>query len=333
MRHYKVVRLLDLAKALASNAEGLTLDEMAHVLGANRRTVERMRDALRLVFPNLEEVSDGRLKRFRISGGLDGFMQSPSAEELAELEAAADALERGGAEARASTLRSLASKIRSAQRPSVRRKVDPDLETLRDTQLTASAPRVSSVVDESTLALLREAILSSRRLNFYYTRSDGDARRRSVEPYGFLWGQAASYLVGPEEAKSDPVLWRLDRIEEVALADYFSGPPESFSIDAYASRSFGVFQEERRNIRIRFDADIAPAARTYFFHETQEMKTLKDGSLEVCFAAGGVLEVARHVMSWGGGAEVVEPDELRQLVISELEKIRARHAADQTISS
>ncbi|WP_300974490.1 WYL domain-containing protein [Sphingomonas sp. LHG3406-1] len=327
MRHYKVVRLLDLAKALASNAEGLTLDEMAHVLGANRRTVERMRDALRLVFPNLEEVSDGRLKRFRISGGLDGFMQSPSAEELAELEAAAGALERGGAEARASTLRSLAGKIRSAQRPSVRRRVDPDLETLRDTQLTASAPRVSSVVDESTLALLREALLSSRRIQFFYTRSDGDARTRSVEPYGFLWGQVASYLVGPEEAKSDPVLWRLDRIDEVALADYFSGPPESFSIEAYASRSFGVFQEQPRRIRIRFDAEVAGAAKNHFFHETQELTSLKDGTLEVSFSAGGLLEVARHVMGWGGGAEVLEPNELRELVVAEVEKVRARHAS------
>jgi predicted DNA-binding transcriptional regulator YafY len=325
LRHYKVVRLLDLAKALASNAEGLTLDEMAHVLGANRRTVERMRDALRLVFPNLEEVSDGRLKRFRISGGLDGFMQSPSAQELTELEAAAMALDRGGAGARAAMLRSLAGKIRSAQRSSVRRRVDPDLETLRDTQLTASAPHVHTIVSEGTLALLREAILSSRRISFRYTRSDGDERTRSVEPYGLLWGQAASYLVGPEEAKADPVLWRLDRIEEANLGDYFTGPPESFSIEAYASRSFGIFQEEPQQIRIRFDANVADAVKCHFFHETQKMVPLKDGSLEISFSAGGLLEVARHVMSWGGAAEVLEPKELRELVFGEIEKVRVRH--------
>src|SRR5690349_20205930 len=85
MRHYKTVRLLDLAKALAGSAEGLTLDEMASVLKADRRTAERMRAALRLVFPQMEEVVDGRQKKFRITGGLDGFIQAPTAEELAEL--------------------------------------------------------------------------------------------------------------------------------------------------------------------------------------------------------------------------------------------------------
>ena len=51
MRHEKAARLLDLARMLASSAEGLTLDEMAERLGVGRRTAERMRDAVREAFP------------------------------------------------------------------------------------------------------------------------------------------------------------------------------------------------------------------------------------------------------------------------------------------
>ena len=58
MRHEKAGRLLELARLLASTAEGLTLDEMAERLGVGRRTAERMRDAVRDVFPQLEEVDD-----------------------------------------------------------------------------------------------------------------------------------------------------------------------------------------------------------------------------------------------------------------------------------
>ena len=46
MRHEKAAALLDLARALAASAEGLTLDEMARAAGVGRRTAERMRDAL-----------------------------------------------------------------------------------------------------------------------------------------------------------------------------------------------------------------------------------------------------------------------------------------------
>ena len=56
MRHEKAADLLKLALLLAGSAEGLTLDEMAREIGVGRRTVERMRDALRELFPQLEEV-------------------------------------------------------------------------------------------------------------------------------------------------------------------------------------------------------------------------------------------------------------------------------------
>ena len=90
MRHEKAGRLLELARMLASTAEGLTLDEMAQRLGVGRRTAERMRDAVRDVFPQLEDVDDPPTRRFRIPAGLDGLFQAPTAEELAALTAAAE---------------------------------------------------------------------------------------------------------------------------------------------------------------------------------------------------------------------------------------------------
>src|SRR5450432_2115167 len=101
MRHEKGARLLKLARLLAGSAESLTLDEMAQALGVGRRTAERMRDAVREVFPNLEEIDDPPTRRFRIPGGLDGVFQSPDADELAALRGAADALAAAGAGVRA----------------------------------------------------------------------------------------------------------------------------------------------------------------------------------------------------------------------------------------
>ena len=85
MRHEKAADLLKLALLLAGSAEGLTLDEMSRAIGCGRRTVERMRDALCDLFPQLEEVEDPPTKRFRIPGGLDRLFQAPLPEELAAL--------------------------------------------------------------------------------------------------------------------------------------------------------------------------------------------------------------------------------------------------------
>src|ERR1700751_2260619 len=116
MRHEKAGRLLELARLLASTAEGLTRDEMAERLGIGRRTAERMRDAVREVFPQLEEVDDPPTRRFRIPAGLDGLFQAPTAEELAALTAAAEMLAAQGAQVRAGALRSLEQKVLAATR-------------------------------------------------------------------------------------------------------------------------------------------------------------------------------------------------------------------------
>ena len=85
MRYDRTRKILELARALAGSAEGLTLDDMCRVTGCGRRTAERMRDTIREVFPQMEEVHDHPTKRFRIPRGLDGFFQDPTAEELSDL--------------------------------------------------------------------------------------------------------------------------------------------------------------------------------------------------------------------------------------------------------
>ena len=129
MRHNKATVLLHLARALAASAEGMTLDKMAAFSSehgpadAVRSGAERMRDALQTLFPQLEERTDGSRKRFRIPGGLDGFMLIPTADELAELRAAARTQDGIGGSARSALLRGLSIKIEAAIRPGIRRRL------------------------------------------------------------------------------------------------------------------------------------------------------------------------------------------------------------------
>src|SRR5271166_4418258 len=86
--------------------------------GAGRgRTAERMRDAVEAAFGPLEREDDGRRVRFRLAArGLGNFASAPTADELAELENAARALEATGNGSRAATLRSLGMKIGASLR-------------------------------------------------------------------------------------------------------------------------------------------------------------------------------------------------------------------------
>ena len=168
MRHEKAGRLLELARMLAGTAEGLTLDDMAERLGVGRRTAERMRDAVRDVFPQLEEVDDPPTRRFRIPAGLDGLFQAPTAEELAALAAAAETFAQQGAGSRAGALRSLEQKVLSATRAAARRKLAPDLEALLQAETIAVQAGPRPFEDDTVLSAVREAVKSLSTLVFRY---------------------------------------------------------------------------------------------------------------------------------------------------------------------
>ncbi|MEW6255563.1 MAG: WYL domain-containing protein [Pseudomonadota bacterium] len=325
VRLERAANLLRLALELAGSAEGLSLSEIERQFSVNRRTAERMRDAVRDLFPTFETLSEGRHRRFRIKGGLSGFLAAPTVSEQAELEVAIRSLEQTGYAARAALLRSLRSKISAALRDSARRRLAPDIEALCRVEAIARQVGPRAVTDSATLELLRAALIGMERVRFSYPLPDRpEGYVRTVVPYGLLFGRNA-YLVGRETRRREAVLWRLDRMGGLKLTVQSGEIPQSFDLDAYAARSFGTFQEEPQHVVLRFAPSAAEAAARTLFHPSQEMRELEDGRLEVQFAAAAQLEIVHHLFGWGGTVEIVEPKVLRDRMIAELKVALASH--------
>jgi predicted DNA-binding transcriptional regulator YafY len=324
MRHDKALSLLELGRRLAGSAEGLTLDEMADSVGVDRRTVERMRDRLQDLFPQMEAVPDPPTKRFRIPSGLDGFMQTPTLEELTALSAAHLELQAEGATVRAAALRSLEGKILSALRAPARRRLAPDLEALLQAEAIAvqAGPRPSE--DEAVLGAIREAIKATRALIFRYAGGSSPGRMREVTPYGLLFGRS-NYLVAAEGEAAPPRNWRLDRIEAIVLSDRTAAKPAGFSLQAYADQSFGIYQDDTEDVTLRIAATAADSARRWRFQVGQVLTPLPDGALEVSFRASGMRELAWHLFTWGEAVTVLAPDRLRLLLVEQLRQALAAH--------
>jgi predicted DNA-binding transcriptional regulator YafY len=321
MRLEKAAALLDLARALAGSAEGLTLDEMADRAGVDRRTAERMRDRLADLFPQLEVISE---PRFRIPAGLDGFMQAPTADELAALGSATAELEAEGSVLRAAALRSLEGKMLSALRAPLRRRIAPDLEALLQAEAIAvqAGPRPSE--DEAVLGAVREALKAGRALGFRYEGGSTPGRAREVTPYGLLFGRS-NYLVAAE-GEGRPRNWRLDRLRDVAVLAQAAARPADFSLQAYADQSFGIYQDDMEDVVLRISARGADSARRWRFHVGQVVRDLPDGRVEVAFRASGMRELAWHLFTWGSDVEIVAPDRLRVLLVEALRSALAAHA-------
>ena len=327
MRHEKAGRLLELARLLAGTSEGLTLDEMAERIGVGRRTAERMRDAVRDVFPQLEEVDDPPTRRFRIPAGLDGLFQAPTAEELAALKAAGDAFAQQGAQVRAAALRSLEQKVLSATRAAARRRLAPDLEALLQAETIAVQAGPRPFEDETVLARVREALLSMQRLSFRYEGGATPGRVREVTPFGVLFGRS-NYLVAAEDEATGPRNWRLDRIHDIAVTDTAAARPEAFSLQAYADESFGIYQDDTEDVVLRVSPEGAEDALRWRFHARQSLEPQADGAVIVRFRASGMRELAWHLFTWGDKLRIVEPQALKDIMAQEIDAARRAHTSE-----
>lgn len=327
MRYKPSKNLLRLAFMLAGTRTGLTLDEMARELEMDRRTVERYRDVLQELFPQLESWDDdGRVRRWRMPGEALAGVAEPRAEVVAAVEAAAGAcMDRGEAD-RAGLLRDAAAALRALMRPAALRRAEPDIEALMQAEGIAMRPGPRPRLDPAILPTVRRAILGVQPVAVRYAAQDAEAPvARVVCPYGTLYGgDGRAWLVGHVEGTAHMRLWRLDRIASADLVDRTFTRREGFDLRAYAAQSFGVFQDEALDVVLRISPDAADEAACWLFHPSQVVEREADGALLVSFRAGGVQEMCWHLFTWGTSVTVVEPAEVRG-ALAEMARAVAEH--------
>ena len=131
-------------------------------------------DAVEWAFGPLETIpsDDNRLHWRLRSGALRSLVQITD-EELSALATASEALERTGFQEQAARLKKVDTKVRAIQSDTLEGR-DSDLEALMRVEGLAMRPGPQQPVNADLVELLREAILTSRMVEFRYcARSSG----------------------------------------------------------------------------------------------------------------------------------------------------------------
>ena len=329
MRYERLAQVLDLALELQASRRGLTLVDVQERFGVSRRTAERHLQALEMAFGWVETVaSDDRRKHWRMRAPALRQLVRVSPDELAELNAAAERLQRAGLRERAQVVRALATKLRAMQQSRSADEVEADFEALLQAEGVAMRPGPRQQLADGLLALLRRCIRERCVLAFDYV-AQGSARRSQLRvcPHGILYGNRA-FLVAPVEGAQTMRLWRLGNIENPQLTNDVFERDADFDLQRYAKQSFGTFQERPANVVLRFSAKAARDARAFVFHPDQRVREHDDGAVTVCFKAGGFDEMCWHLVTWGNHVTVERPIRLRRRLAKMCGALAAHHGSD-----
>ena len=314
MSFAKAQDLLRIALLPSARRGGISLQEICAAFNISHRTAQRMTDALEATFANVTtEDGPDRRRRWRLNDPALARLQPRQETTVEALEIAVRAAREDNRLRHARALENLREGLIARLPPLDALRAEADAEAVLSALGHVARPGPKVVMRSDITDAVIEGLRGPFRLRIVY--GDHDATARIVEPHGLLIGPR-SYLVALQPTRGDGLLnFRMDRIVSAECLDETFRLIPGFSLDDYAARAFGAFQDPDQYGEIiwRFSPSAADRAAEFRFHPHQQTELQQDGSLIVRFNAAGWLEMAWHLYQWGDAVEVLAPEGLRAM--------------------
>jgi predicted DNA-binding transcriptional regulator YafY len=173
------------------------------------------------------------------------------------------------------------------------------------------------------------AVSELRPLNLRYPRPrQGREERVTIHPYAMVLYCEGVYCVGFVPARDEIRTFSLDRMRDVqALSSERFDLPANFRVEEHFEGEFGVaLPKQPTKVVIELDATAARGMRDVKIHASQKVSTNPGGGIRITLQVEDALSVAGYVLGLGSGAQVLEPEPLREHLRSELELMLASYA-------
>ncbi len=174
------------------------------------------------------------------------------------------------------------------------------------------------------LLSVQQGVVLRRVLRLCYQGRDRvEETQRDVEPLGVVFYSGAWYLVAWCRLRTDYRHFRIDRIRRLELLPDKFEVHEDFNFKEHMAEASE--KEKTLPVRVWFHRTAQERARRESYATLIEEKG-RDGGAEYSLYAWSLDWMARWLLSFGDGAEALQPPKLRQLVRAEAEKIARLHA-------
>lgn len=320
MRHWMILR------TLSARRRGATLRQLADEMQVSSKTIHRDLVALsQLGFPLISDVGFRGQKHWRLDQ-TKGLLQLQFTME----EAAALYLGRQFLEPLAGTYffegaQRAFEKIRTTLGEAALRHLEKLAAAFYHTthgwtDYSEQAQRIDDLVraieDRRLTVITYQSLQATEPVSHY-----------DVHPYCLVWHKHALYLIAWSADHGAIRTFKVNRITEVEVQQLQFQRPANFDPQAFLAGSFGIFQSDGplQTVRVRFSPDVARVVGERQFHPSQVLLRQPDGSVIAQFELSSFEEVAAWILSWGPHAQVLQPAELRQRVVSALRGALAQY--------
>jgi len=300
-RGKSLVRMWALVDALRTTRRGLTVGQLIERTGGSRASIYRDLEVLRSVGVPIDKVPiSGEMRYLLAHSG--GTQQTLNPLQFAALLSSRNAL-------------------RSLEGTRLVRELDALIKSAQGTprmSLHVHVP-LSNALAPDRISDIDRALDQGKCLRIRY-RSGRDVAPsyRNVEPVELRVSADQPYLVAYEPVSQKFKIYKLARMTQVQILPERAHAQEHYQPDKVFAHTRGIWAGEARDVAVRLREPVARFAPEWPLHKQQSVEDLSNGDVIVRARVAGLFEPMHWVLSWGQNAEVLEPRELRRMVIEEL---------------
>lgn len=204
-------------------------------------------------------------------------------------------------------------------------------EKFRRTLRVLGTPAKSYEKHHGMIKTINRAIMEHRRVEIEYHSIGKAPKKRMIEPYSIALFQSSLYIIAAACEIDDPETrvrtWKLDRFVKAKILDEWFKISKDLDLDKFVENTLGMFiGTKTRNFKIR----ISPNAKRWVaedpWHPEQQIRELKDGSIELTVKAAHDLEIIPRVLSLGAQAEIVSPASARTQMADITKELAKKYA-------
>jgi predicted DNA-binding transcriptional regulator YafY len=145
----------------------------------------------------------------------------------------------------------------------------------------------------------------------YVSLRSGRREKRGVDPWAVFHRGEAWYLIGRCHKSDEPRMFRIDRIASVGESGGTFTMPPDFDLNRVLRTAWSIYRGETlHEVVIHFDASLAPLIGNARHHEDERVSRLPGGDLEYRVSLSHLEEIARWIVTFGGKARAIAPEEL-----------------------
>ncbi len=154
----------------------------------------------------------------------------------------------------------------------------------------------------------------------YHAFGEDVFKTYDINPLHFFEHDGGLYLIAVITKYGDLRTFAVERFTKVEQTDADFIYPADFDPERYLSSAFTLYFGESETFKICFPKDQARYISERIWAVDQKIETRKDGSLILTMTTSGGYDIKKWVLSFGGDAELLEPQWMRDEIVEEMER-------------